>query len=254
MKNNLKILIGLFIIGCLAFVGQAFAQFGQTRFLSNVSCPTSTPTPTPTSTPTPLPFLVGANMQASSGSTSITFTVPPQVVVNQVAIVQICTEGTPTISTPAGWSTLLAVANNTVQAQAYYKVIGAGDTAGNTEAFTWSGSEVNGGVLGVWGNINHTSPIDAGPSIAYAASATASSITTSLANDLVVLLNCHDNNSNFDSPPNTFSNFGSMPTNASAEGGVTGYMVKVTAGATGTAAGGGSSHALSALVALAQGS
>ncbi len=194
--------------------------------------------PAPSSTQAPL-YAPGAYRSAATGVTtpitSIVVSKPAGVVTNDVLIAAVTVDQTPTISPPAGWTLVRSDANGTIQTQAiYWHAAGGSEPA--TYTFTFGGA-VNSAVAGIaaYSGVNTTTPIDvsSGQANATSTSVTAPSVTTTVANAMIVGIFGLDNDASFTPPAGMTERWDVDVQGVNDEGSEGADVVKATAGATG---------------------
>lgn len=173
---------------------------------------------------------------ASTPLTTIVVTKPAGVATNDVLLAAVSVDQTPTITPPAGWTLVRSDANGTTQTQAiYWHAAGASEPA--TYTFTF-GAPVASAVAGLvaYSGVDTTSPIDVagGQSNAASSSITAPSVTTTVANTMLVGFFGLDNDATI-SPPSGMTERWDVDAQGTAdEGAEAADVATATAGATGT--------------------
>ena len=184
-------------------------------------------------------FIAVSNTTTGSNAATIAVTKPAGVIANDVLIAQIRdTQGTGvTIATPAGWTKIIQTNNSSNFGQAiYYKVA----TGSEPASYSWSVSPSDklGGSILAFRGVSTSTPIDvfAGQSTAgKQTSVTAPSLTTTVANAMLVALYGADSGGPAFTLPGTLTLAYSSGGNASlGVSGAAGYAIKASAGATGT--------------------
>ena len=147
--------------------------------------------PSPQAQPAP-PAAPGVYRSASSATTtpitSHTINKPAGVVTNDVLVAGITVRGAPTITAPSGWTLVRSDLSGTIiKQEVYRKVAGASEPA----SYTWTFALPVDGVVGAiaaYSGVNTTTPIDVsgGQTNASSTSVTAPSITTTVANTMLV--------------------------------------------------------------------
>ena len=177
------------------WTGQAVALRASTGVPPTLTpTPTSTPTQTPAATPTPTPGPGAITFVAASGSDTVgnalTIPKPTGVVQNEVLIAAIYWDNSkqPTITAPAGWTSIRRDGSTTNQEVAlYYRVT----TATEPTSYMWTAptSIRFTGVVAAYVGANTTSPIDgkAGRT-GSTASPIAPSVTTTAPNAALITI------------------------------------------------------------------
>lgn len=131
-------------------------------------------------------FVGSAKAENGSGSSSLSIAKPTGVVEGELLVATVTAAGTGSITTPSGWTVIKNVAGTALRQVTYYKVAGASEAA----SYSWSlGSSraASGGIVDYSG-VNQTVPVDATASASgESGNAAAPSVTTSAANDLVLV-------------------------------------------------------------------
>ena len=131
---------------------------------------------------------IAAVNAASASSTTATLTIakPTSTASGQVMIAVVSGAGTTTISAPTGWVLIQDTISGSMRQLAYYKVAGASEPT--SYGFTSSASRNASGGITTYSGVNATVPIDASAeSLGASGSAVAPAVTTSSANDLVIV-------------------------------------------------------------------
>src|SRR5689334_15951423 len=132
----------------------------------------------------------GCSSSTTSNGTTLTLTRPASVVTGNLMVTQVLVRSNAAITAPAGWSTIgsLQTSGASLEQRIYYKVATAGDTAGTTYQWSWAGGVDAGGGILAYSGFDATSPFDVTPSnnSGTGTTATASSVTTTQANDMVI--------------------------------------------------------------------
>src|SRR5882672_7497835 len=156
-----------------------------------------------------------ASSLGSSGTSSVTMTVPSGVVTGNVMIALVAqnTSGLPAVTgAPSGWTQVLEQNDgNSIGAAVYYRVATSSDVAGTT-TYTWTfqQSARSGGLIAAFSGVSTTSPVVASASQANGASGsyTAPSITPGVANTMLLALFAADSgNVTMATPAGTTSAF-----------------------------------------------
>jgi len=172
---------------------------------------------------------------ATTPITAIVVNKPAGVVTNDVLLAAVSVDQTPTITPAAGWTLVRSDANGTTQTQAlYWHAAGGSEPATYTFAF---GAPVTAAVAGIaaYSGVNTTTPIDvaAGQANAASTSITAPSITTTVANTMVVGVFGLDKNATFSPPAGMAERWDVDALGTADQGSEAADVAKATAGATG---------------------
>jgi hypothetical protein len=176
---------------------------------------------------------VGASSAATSGSggTTLAITKPTGVASGHVMIATITATGTGALTPPSGWT----VAKDTTQGTAirqitYYRVAGASEGT----SYSWglgTTRQASGGIVDYSG-VNGTAPIDAtGTASGASGNAVAASVTTSVANDQVIVAAGVNTSTTFTPPTGTTERYDVPSPSTTTD---TADFVQATAGATGS--------------------
>jgi RHS repeat-associated protein len=129
-----------------------------------------------------------ATEAASVPVTDITIDKPAGTTTNDVLLAMVSVRGAPVMTPPAGWTLVRADTNGTVMMQSLYqRVAGGSEPASYTFSFDREVAAAI-GVVAAYSGVDTTAPVDVsgGQTNASSASVTAPSITTSVANTVVV--------------------------------------------------------------------
>jgi acid phosphatase type 7 len=132
--------------------------------------------------------LRGASSAVNPTATSLVLPAPAGVQAGDVMIAQVDVRGGPTITPPAGWSTIRVDSNPTqMKAAAYYRVA----TASEPSSYTWtfSTSQAASGGIAAYVGVNTSTPIDTSSSAQATTgttSITAPSVTTAGIGEMIV--------------------------------------------------------------------
>ena len=129
-----------------------------------------------------------ATSAASVPITSITVSKPSGVTTNDVLLGMVSVRSGPTITPPSGWTLVRSDVNGTSLTQAVYRKV-AGGSEPSSYSWTFDGpvSAVVGTIV-AYSGVNTGTPVDVsgGQANASSTSVTAPSVTTTVANDMVV--------------------------------------------------------------------
>src|SRR6059058_6221569 len=113
--------------------------------------------------------------------------------------------GTPTIGAPAGWTSIVSTNNgSTLTTATFWKVAGTAAADPGPYAFTVSSSSSVAGGISAYFNVNTTTPIDASGG---QATSSAPSITTTVANTMLVAFFGRGGNSAIGAPADMSERF-----------------------------------------------
>src|SRR4029077_2616965 len=129
-----------------------------------------------------------ATSAASVPITTITIAKPAGVVTNDVLLAAISVRGIPTITPPSGWTLARSDTNGTVMVQSvYWHLAGGSEPANYTFTFNQPVASAV-GAIDAYSGVNTTTRVDVsgGQTNASSTSITAPSVTTTVANDMVV--------------------------------------------------------------------
>ena len=132
----------------------------------------------------------GCATSTASNTVALTIARPASVATGNLMLAQVVVRSNAAITAPLGWSTIgnLQTSGTGLEQRLYYKIATVTDTAASTYQWTWLGAvDAAGGILAYSGT-DATSPFDVTPSNSSGTgtSATAASITTTQANDMLV--------------------------------------------------------------------
>src|SRR5204863_474874 len=193
-----------------------------------------------------------ASSGGASSATSLAISRPSGTLANDVMVASITSRtgsGTPTISAPAGWTLIVSTpdSGNNLTTATYWKVAGTAGADPGPYTFTVSSSRVAGGIS-AYSNVDTTNPINASGG---QASSSAPSITTTVANTMLVACFGRAGGSAIGAPTGTSERFHaetSSSTNAASE---SADVAQASAGATGQKASTGNTANIGQLIALA---
>jgi RHS repeat-associated protein len=177
-----------------------------------------------------------ATSAASVPITSITVGKPAGVTTNDLLLGAITVRSNLAITPPAGWTLVRSDASGTTITQAIYrKVAGASEPANYTWTFAGPVTGTVGAIV-AYSGVNTTTPVDVsgGQANASSASVTAPSVTTTVANDMLVGFFGTANDATFTPPSGMTERSDILAHTASDSSAESADVVKATAGATGT--------------------
>lgn len=133
-------------------------------------------------------FVAASSANNGTGATTLVINKPTGVAEGNVMVATVTAKETGAVTAPSGWTAIKNLTQGTALRQiTYYKVA----TAGEGASYSWSLSTsraASGGIVDYSG-VNQTVPIDATASgMGESGNATAPSVTTSAANDLVLAI------------------------------------------------------------------
>ena len=172
-----------------------------------------------------------SNATTGSGATSLAITKPTGVASGHVMVATITATGTGALTPPSGWG----VVKDTTQGSAfrqttYYKVA----TASEPASYSWglgTTRQASGGIIDYSG-VNATAPIDATATASGASgNAVAGSVTTSVANDQVIVASGFNVATTVTQPTGTTERYDRSSPSTTSEAA---DFAQATAGATGT--------------------
>lgn len=177
--------------------------------------------------------LVAASSNATTGggATSLAINKPAGVASGNVMVATLTGTGTGALTPPAGWTVVKDTTQGTASRQiTYYRVAGGSEGA----SYSWglgTTRQASGGII-AYSGVNGTAPIDASATASGASgNAVAGSVTTSAANDEVIIASGFNINTTVTAPAGTTQRY-SVPspstTNEAAD------FTLATAGATGS--------------------
>jgi MSHA biogenesis protein MshQ len=184
-------------------------------------------------------FVAASNATTGSSAATISVAKPAGIAANDLLLAQVRdTQGTGvTIATPAGWTKINQTNNSSNFGQAiYYKVA----TGSEPASYSWSASPADklGASILAFRGISTSTPINVFGGQATAGkqtSVTAPSVTTTVANTMLVALFGSDGGSPAITLPGSLTSaYNSSGSAALGVSGAAGYTVKAAAGATGT--------------------
>ena len=192
----------------------------------------------------PLPYVIdpavthraSATQNNGAGSTSLTITKPAGAVEKDLLVALVSVRNNGTVTAPTGWTQVVNSAYSFyLRKSVWYKVAGASEPANYTWTFGTSGAAA-GGISAFYGIKTSTAPgplnvADTTPQTANSGTVTATSITTTTNNALVLAFFTARNNTTFTQAAGMTELY-----EVGASGGIdiaTDSMIQVTAGATG---------------------
>ncbi len=177
-----------------------------------------------------------ASSAASVPVTSITVAKPAGVTTNDVLLGVVSARSTPTITPPSGWTLVRSDVNGTSITQAVYShVAGASEPSNYTWTFNAPVTTAI-GTIDAYSGVSTATPVDVsgGQTNASSTSVTAPSVTTTVANDMVVGFFGTSNDATF-TPPSGMTERSDILDHTTSDLAVeTADVVKTSAGATGT--------------------
>src|SRR5438132_986143 len=178
-----------------------------------------------------------ASSGSSSSATSLAISRPAATVANDVLVAPITSRTgsrpPPTIATPARWTSIVSTNNgSTVTTATLWKVAGTAAADPGPYAFTVSSSSVAGGISAYF-NVDTTNPINASSG---AVSSSAPSITTTVANTMLVACFGRSGSSAIGAPSGMTERFPAETSGANSAGSESADVPQATAGATGSKA------------------
>src|SRR5438477_3428997 len=192
---------------------------------------------------------------ASSGSfssaTSLAISRPAATVANDVMVASITSHTgsspPPTITAPAGWTLIVNTNNTTTLTTAtFWKVAGTAAADPGPYAFTVSSSSVAGGISAYF-NVDTTNPINASGG---QATSSAPSITTTVANTMLVACFGRSGSSLIGAPSGMTERFTAVTSGSNNAASESADVPQATAGATGSKASTGNTATIGQAVAL----
>ena len=129
----------------------------------------------------------GASSGANATSTSLLLPSPAGAGAGDVLLASVSVRGAPVVSPPAGWTLVRMVANGTILRQAVYvRVAGASEPA--SYVWTFSAAKAAAGGIAAFAGVDVANPVDAsaGQANSTVAAVTAPSVTTTVANTMLV--------------------------------------------------------------------
>ena len=177
-----------------------------------------------------------------NGSSSVVMTVPTGTIAGDLLIGDVDAAGTSAITAPSGWTSIVAGAGTSTYSSAYYRVATAADAAG--ASYTWNLGSTRKAVGRIVDYVGVDTTSIGAPAVNGAASGTTitfNSVTTSVANSMVILVATALNNSGAESltPPGSATTRVNTATSGSGSQlrSYSGEFVQATAGATGNKTG-----------------
>src|SRR5205809_792276 len=192
-----------------------------------------------------------ASSGSSSSATSLAISRPAGTVANDVMVASITSRtgsGTPTIAAPSGWTSIVSTNNtSTVTTATFWKVAGTAAADPGPYAFTVSSSSVAGGISAYF-NVDTTNPINASGG---QATSSAPSITTTVANTMLVACFGRSGSSLIGAPSGMTERFTAVTSGSNNAASESADVPQATAGATGSKASTGNTATIGQLIALA---
>src|SRR5438874_1818686 len=195
-----------------------------------------------------------ASSGSSSSATSLAISRPAATVANDVMVASITSRTgsspPPTITAPAGWTSIVSTntgSTGTVTTATFWKVAGTAAADPGPYAFTVSSSSVAGGISAYF-NVDTTNPINASSG---AVSSSAPSITTTVANTMLVACFGRSGSSAIGAPSGMTERFHAETSGSNSAGSESADVPQATAGATGSKASTGNTATIGQAVALA---
>ncbi|TMB21692.1 MAG: hypothetical protein E6J71_07790 [Deltaproteobacteria bacterium] len=195
----------------------------------------------------------GATSNSVTSATSLSLTRPSATAANDIMLASVTTRagsGMPTITAP-GWTSILSTNNgSTLTTATFWKVAGTAAADPGPYAFTVSSSSSVAGGISSYFDVDTTTPIDA--FAGQANSSSTPSITTTVANTMLVAFFGRAGNSAIGAPADMSERFNVVTSggNSSAAASETADRVQAVAGATGAEASTGNTATISQAVAL----
>jgi hypothetical protein len=173
----------------------------------------------------------GSAATSGGGATSLAITKPTGVASGHVMVATVTATGSGALTAPSGWTVVKDTTQGTAIRQiTYYKLAGGSEPA----SYAWglgTTRQASGGIL-AYSGVNATAPIDATNSASGASgNAVASSVTTSVANDQVVVASAFNINTTVTPPGGTTERY-DLPSPSTTSDAAD--FAQATAGATGT--------------------
>src|SRR6266480_4024908 len=193
-----------------------------------------------------------ASSGSSSSATSLAISRPAATVANDVMVASITSRtgsGTPTITPPSGggWTLIVNTNASTLTPATFWKVAGTAAADPGPYAFTVSSSSVAGGISAYF-NVDTTNPINASSG---AVSSSAPSITTTVANTMLVACFGRSGSSAIGAPSGMTERFNAVTSGSNNAASESADVPQATAGATGSKASTGNTATIGQAVALA---
>src|SRR5438094_7250327 len=175
-----------------------------------------------------------ASSGSSSSATSLAISRPAATVANDVMVASITSRTSssppPTITAPAGWTSIVSTNNgSTLTTATFWKLAGTAAADPGPYAFTVSSSSVAGGISAYF-NVDTTNPINASSG---AVSSSAPSITTTVANTMLVACFGRSGSSAIGAPSGMTERFHAETSGSNSAGSESADVPQATAGATG---------------------
>src|SRR5438093_6553468 len=195
-----------------------------------------------------------ASSGSSSSATSLAISRPAATVANDVMVASITSRTgsspPPTITAPAGWTSIVSTntgSTGTVTTATFWKVAGTAAADPGPYAFTVSSSSVAGGISAYF-NVDTTNPINASGG---QATSSAPSITTTVANTMLVACFGRSGSSLIGAPSGMTERFTAVTSGSNNAASESADVPQATAGATGSKASTGNTATIGQLIALA---
>ncbi len=181
---------------------------------------------------------VSSTASGNTNVTSLTISVPSGTAANDLLLATISTDGDVTFNTPTGWTLLNqgpSPGNDSTLA-VFYRI--AGGSEPTTYTFTWSGNQQAAGAILRYTGVDSITPINTfATATGTSASPTAPSVTTTVADTMVVRIFGADFSGTISPPPGNTLRVGlSSSTGNGATSLGAADLTQAAAGATGTAA------------------
>src|SRR3989442_2746161 len=196
----------------------------------------------------------GATSGSIASATSLSLTRPSATAANDVMLASVTARAgstpPPTITAPAGWTSIVSTNNgSTLTTATFYKVAGTAAADPGPYAFTISSSSSVAGGISAYFGVDTTTPIDVSGG---QATSSAPSITTTVANTMLVAFCGRAGNSAIGVPADMSERFNVVSSggNSSAAASESADRVQAAAGATGAEASTGNTANISQAVAL----
>jgi RHS repeat-associated protein len=177
-----------------------------------------------------------ATSAASTPITTVVVAKPAGVTTNDVLLAAVTVRGAPTITAPTGWTLIRSDASGTTITQATYRHVAG---ASEPSTYTWTlGSAVSSavGTIDAYSGVSTTTPVDVsgGQTNTSSTSVTAPSVTTTVANDMVVGFFGTANDATFTPATGTTERSDTLAHGTADISAESADVIKATAGATGT--------------------
>lgn len=189
----------------------------------------------------PIAFRAAASAAAPSGTLSLSVNVPTGTTASDVMVASIAVRpNTAAITAPAGWTLVRRVDNASATASSlavYYRVAGASEPANYT--WTFSTSTGSAGGIQTFSNVDTAAPInvDAGQNTANGLTHTTPSVTTTVANAMLVTSHDFSSSATWTPPAGMNEAFDTASVTVPNTAGISiegNYVLQPAAGATGT--------------------